>query len=97
MNPGKWDKIIASVRRHKVATILIAICLVVIVVAGAIFSQIEKEKQYYGEYYITSTGNKYHDKDCGYVKGKDNIEQLTIEQYESGEYEPCGVCLPSEA
>lgn len=53
-------------------------------------------KKYYGEYYITSTGNKYHDKDCGYVKGKDNIERLTVEQYESGEYEPCGKCLPSE-
>lgn len=96
INPGRLDKTIASLRKHKVATILIAICMVSLVAAGVIFSHIEKEKQYYGEYYITSTGNKYHNKDCGYVKGKDNIKRLTIEQYESGEYEPCGVCLPSD-
>lgn len=94
INPGRWDRTIASLRKHKVATFLIAICMVALVAAGVIFSQIEKEKQYYGEYYITETGNKYHEKDCIYVKDKTNTHRMTVEEFESGEYEPCKMCLP---
>lgn len=58
-------------------------------------ADIENElKHYYGELYITSTGNKYHEKDCIFVKHKDNVERLKIEQFENGEYEPCDICLP---
>ena len=94
INPGRWDRTISSIRKHKVATIIIAICVVALVAAGVIFSQIEKEKQYYGEYYITESGNKYHEKDCIYVKDKTNIHRMTVEEFESGEYEPCKMCLP---
>ena len=94
INPGRWDKTIASVRKHKVATVLIAICVVALVAAGVIFSRIEKEKRYYGEYYITESGNKYHEKDCIYVKDKTNTHRMTVEEFESGEYEPCKMCLP---
>lgn len=94
INPGRWDRTISSIRKHKVATIIIAICVVALVAAGVIFSQIEKEKQYYGEYYITESGNKYHEKDCIYVKDKTNTHRMTVEEFESGEYEPCKMCLP---
>jgi hypothetical protein len=51
------------------------------------------EKTYYGEYYVTENGEKYHDEDCIYIKDKSNVHRLTIEEYESGEFEPCQICL----
>lgn len=94
INPGKWDKAIVYVRKHKLASILTAICLVALISGAVVLFQVEKEKQYYGEYYITDSGNKYHEKDCIYVKDKTNIHRMTIEEFESGEYEPCKMCLP---
>ena len=54
----------------------------------------EKEKHYYGTYYITESGNKYHERNCIFVKDKTNIRRMTVEEFESGEYEPCAICLP---
>lgn len=81
------------VKERKKASIAVVLIIALIVVGCIVGYEIHCEKNYYGEYYITSTGNKYHDKDCGYVKGKDNIERLTIEQYESSEYTPCEKCI----
>ncbi len=94
LNPGGWEKTKSFVHKHKVASIIVAICLVLLITAGAILSHIAKEKQYYGEYYITDSGNKYHAIDCVYVKDKTNIRRMTVEEFESGEYEPCKKCLP---
>lgn len=91
-----WQKVGCMVKEHKKASIAVALIIALMVVGSIVGYKMYCENTYYREYYITSTGNKYHDKDCGYVKGKGNIERLTIEQYESGEYEPCGVCLSSE-
>ena len=94
MNQGKLDKANLWVRRHKAATILIVAILALLVTAGIVLSKIHTEKSYYGEYYITESGNKYHEKDCIFVKDKTNTHRMTIEEFESGEYEPCGICLP---
>lgn len=88
-----WQKVRHMVKEHKKASIAVVLIIALIVVGCIVGYEIHCEKNYYGEYYITSTGNKYHDKDCGYVKGKDNIERLTIEQYESSEYTPCEKCI----
>lgn len=81
------------IRRHYKAIIAIAIALIIIAAGCFAFTKSKSQSIYYGEYYITSTGNKYHTADCGYVKGKENLERLTTEQYESGEYEPCARCI----
>lgn len=94
LNQGKLDKVASWIRRHKVATILTVVILVVLVAGGIVLSKIETEKSYYGEYYITESGNKYHEKDCIFVKDKTNTHRMTIEEFERGEYEPCGICLP---
>lgn len=88
-----WQKIGCRVREHRKGNIAIVLA-VVLMIAGCVIGY-EKycENTYYGEYYITATGSKYHEKSCGYVKGKDNTERLTTEQYESGEYEPCEKCV----
>ena len=94
MHQGKLDKANLWVRRHKAATILAVAILALLVTAGIVLSKIQTEKSYYGEYYITESGNKYHEKDCIFVKDKTNTHRMTIEEFESGEYEPCGICLP---
>lgn len=94
MNQGKLDKANLWVRRHKAATILIVAILALLVTEGIVLSKIQTEKSYYDEYYITESGNKYHEKDCIFVKDKTNTHRMTIEEFESGEYEPCGICLP---
>lgn len=96
LHQNVWQRIRCMAKESRKASILVAVSLALLISGGIIFYKMYCENTYYGEYYITSTGNKYHNEDCGYVKGKDNIERLTIEQYESGEYEPCEVCLPNE-
>ena len=80
--------------KHKKTWLAVVAIVLVLAVALAIFGYIEKEKQYYGEYYITETGSKYHERDCIFVKDKTNTQRLTVEQFESGEYAPCATCLP---
>lgn len=93
LHQSVWQKIRGVVKEHKKASIAAALAIALIAGSCVICYKMHCENTYYGEYYITSTGNKYHDKDCGYVKGKDSTERLTIEQYESGEYEPCEKCI----
>ncbi len=47
-----------------------------------------------GDYYVTSTGNKYHEKDCIFVKDKTNVRRISPEEISEKGYEPCEICLP---
>lgn len=94
LHPDKTDKTKAWFKGHKKLVIALCACILLIAVGVAIFSFVSREKTYYGEYYITTTGNKYHEKDCIFVKNKDNARRLTKEEFESGDYEPCKTCLP---
>lgn len=94
LNQSKPSKTISWIRNHKAIAIVAMIVLVSLIVTGIIVSNIETEKRYYGEYYITESGNKYHEKNCIFVKDKTNIHRMTVEEFENGEYEPCGICLP---
>lgn len=83
-----------AISEHKrMAIALISVLFVIssLVVAGFV---INKEKSYYGDFYITTTGGRYHQADCIHIKNHNNIERLTKEQFESKEYKPCGTCLP---
>lgn len=83
-----------AISEHKrMAIILTSILFVILGLVVAGFA-INKEKSYYGDFYITTTGDKYHQAECIHAKNNNNIERLTKEQFKSGEYEPCGTCLP---
>lgn len=47
------------------------------------------------DYYITETGEKYHQADCVTIRGK-KVHKMTEEERESGKYTPCAVCLPEQ-
>lgn len=63
--------------------------------AGGVYAGtvIQEENTYYEEYYVSKTGGKYHEEDCRYVKNKTDVRRLTKDDYESGIYEPCKVCI----
>ena len=68
--------------------------LLVLTIGTVIITNVMRNNAYYGEYYITESGEKYHKEDCIFVKDKKNVERLTETDYYSGEYEPCQICLP---
>ena len=47
-----------------------------------------------GQYYVVDDGERYHEKDCITIKGNETAHQMTAEEYETGRYSPCQVCLP---
>ena len=51
---------------------------------------------YYGEYYVTPSGTKFHTKDCSFVSGerRTGARRLTVDDYATGKYTPCSRCLP---
>lgn len=88
------NKIKGFVEKNKMLCWIVAATLVVCISGVFVIKGIQRERSYYGEYYITSSGNKYHEKKCIFVKDKDNIHRMTIEEFESGKYGPCDICLP---
>lgn len=96
LNESLWQKIKTAIFCHKKAFSIIAILLSLVIVVGVAVGLIVKENSYYGEYYITQSGNKYHEKECIFVKDKNTTSRLTKKQFENGEYEPCGICLPND-
>lgn len=94
LNRSITDRIGGFIKEQKKLCGTVAIALIVAVIGLMIFHAIQRERSYYGEYYITSSGNKYHEEECIFVKDKTNVHRLTVDEYESGDYEPCGICLP---
>ena len=90
--PTVTDKVTFFVKKNKVWLSIVAVMLIISLI---VFSWFMREKTFYGNYIITETGNKYHQSDCIHVKNKNNTSRLTVEQFESGEYEACKTCLPN--
>lgn len=90
---GKIKKTIASHRKTFIASVVI-LCLII----GSLtaYLVIRNINTYEDNLYITSTGECYHKKECIFVKNKTNIKKLTKEEFESGTYSPCDMCLPDE-
>ncbi len=84
--------------RRRIARSVAILSAVFVVVAMFVFLAVKLyvADKYTDNLYVTQTGTKYHVKDCMYIKGKDDVRKMTKEEYESGEYEPCKVCLPEK-
>lgn len=71
-----------------------SLILVIGLVTGYYFKSQHDEKIYTDNLYRTATGSKYHVRDCMYIKDKTDVQRLTREEFDSGEYEPCNACKP---
>ena len=94
LHPPVWVKPFVAIKNHKKQSILIAVVVVLLIIAIPLTVNIIQSQSYYGEYYVTENGMKYHEKDCMTIKDRSNTRRLTEKDYYSGEYEPCQVCLP---
>lgn len=96
LNPPLIVKAKTAMVTHKKATISVLIVMLIAFITFTTSIIVNKEQSYYGEFYITTSGHKYHKKECIHVKYKNNISRLSKEDFDNGLYEACDVCLPDE-
>ena len=96
LHPGIWLRFKVWLITHKKRAIAIVLVVLALIIGAIIIKNAIQSRSYYGEYYITESGEKYHEADCIFVKDKTNIERLTEKDYYSGEYEACQICLPED-
>ncbi len=96
LNQGAWQKCHRALVKNKRMVIAALIVLAIVTSLFSAAAIYKKEQSYYDNYYITETGYKYHKKGCIFIKNKTNIRRLTKEQYETGKYTACKMCLPDE-
>lgn len=82
--------------RNKTAVIIACCVLTVAMVSVPIFHHVALEKSYHGEYYVTENGEKYHIESCISIRGREGVRRLTEDEFISGIYTPCKICLPDE-
>lgn len=80
--------------KHKKLAAFLAALVVFAGIAYGAFSLAERQKSYYGEFYVTPQGESYHEKECIFIKNKTTARRLTKEEFESGKYKPCRICIP---
>lgn len=97
LNNSIGQKIGIIIKKRRKPIIISLAIILAILIGMVVVGVIQKEQSYYGDYYMTSTGNKYHEEECIFVKDKTNIHRMTVEEFESGEYEPCEICLPHDS
>ncbi len=96
LNPSLAFSLSILAGRHIRTILIIAAVIAGLSVLGWIVNYEKTEQTMYGDYYITESGNKYHIHDCSVIRNKQNIRRLTVDEYESGKYTPCKVCIPEQ-
>lgn len=94
LTPTFATKTTTCISNHK--TVAIICSILILFIAGACIATpiIIKQQTYYGNYYFSPTGTKYHEKDCFYIRDKKTKERVTKEIMKEKGLEPCKVCLP---
>ena len=94
LNPPMWIWLVTSVKNNKKLVQWIVVIALILIILISIISNIIQNQSYHGEYYVSESGTKYHEKDCITIKDRPNIRRLTEKDHSSGDYDPCQVCLP---
>ena len=92
LNPAARLRFRNLTARHKWRTGIIILAIAIIVVGG-VFAYNSVIEQKYTQYYVTTSGKKYHLRNCTQITGKTNIRRLSREDLAAGNYEPCDTCL----
>ena len=94
LNPTLLNKMTTFVLNHKVVSLISGI-LVLLIVGGCIATPIiMKQQSYYGNYYVSPSGTRYHEEECFYIRDKETKERVTRDDIINRGLEPCKVCLP---
>ena len=92
LNPAARLRFRNLTARHKWRT-AVAILAIAVIVVGGIVAYNSVIEQKYTNYYVTSSGKKYHLRSCSQISGKANLHRLSREELETGNYEACETCL----
>ena len=77
--------------------IIIAILALAVVVTSMVaFTYKKRQSSYYGNYYVTESGERYHQKNCNSIKDSKEISRLTWEDFKSRRYTACQICLSNK-
>ncbi len=85
-----------TIKRTRIVIICIALVMLLGTVVGVVLKNRHDEVVYTDNLYRTESGTKYHVRDCIYIKDKNDVYRLTVEEFNSGKYEPCEACKPDE-
>ena len=96
LHPNVGLKAQAVIIRHKRIAGAVAIGLIVVMLAIGIYLERSNQRQYTDGFYVTPNGTKYHRAVCSVIKDRTHVRKMTREEYESGDYEPCGLCVPED-
>ena len=96
LNPNLINRAKIMMVCHKKTTTIVSVILMVVILTGIIIPVVKKYRSQCGDYYVTDSGNKYHKKECIFVKDKKNVSKLTKEDFKAGLYDACDMCLPDE-
>ena len=88
LGPSFDVKVKVLLSKYKKLLTIIVSLLLVIIVAFSIWKYAIDEKPYSEEYYKTTNGEKYHEKDCIIIKDKNNVKRVTEKDMRTKKYEP---------
>lgn len=94
LHQGVRQKIFYFLAQYRKVFAAFAIIIALLMSGCIIYNAMNQKQGDYNDFYITSAGNKYHKADCIFIKDKTTIRRMTEKEFESGEYEPCKICLP---
>ena len=96
LHPKISNNLLVAILRHKLVTGLIVGITLVAALVGGILGYMSTQSRYTGDLYITPSGQKYHRANCSVIKNSAHSRRMTIDEFESGEYEPCKLCVPDD-
>ena len=79
LKPRIVEKVSRYVNVHKLIAVIAVAAIIILLIGMIVLCNKQKEKKYYGEYYITESGQKYHEEGCIFVKDKDNVHSMTTD------------------
>ena len=85
-----------TIKRTKILVVCTIILLITAICLGVFLKNRHDVAVFKDDLYRTESGSKYHLRDCIYIKDKTDVYRLTIEEFNSGKYEPCEACKPDE-
>ena len=93
LNPNLSERLGRFIRKHRIMTLLCVTLTVLAAIIAVTAVNGVLESKYYGEYYVTESGTKYHTEDCYIIKDKNNTRRLTNKDMQENRYEPCEICI----
>lgn len=94
LNPTLLNKITTFIVNHKAVSIISGV-LILLIIGGCITTPLVlRHQSYYGTYYVSPSGTRFHEEDCFYIRDKKTKERVTKDIVIERDLEPCKVCLP---